>query len=133
MTKIPVISLRWPCSACCCTISSLYCTFPQCLGCTCSGTALFLQGRCSACKPLDCKDQNKRCCAVVESQEYCVIPTRCIDNQVQCCCVDSRSALPCTNTTPCLVNTMGLTLCADFGCKVACCASIGTLIPRLKQ
>ncbi|CAD7940463.1 unnamed protein product [Amoebophrya sp. A25] len=122
-----------PIGACCCVIDSLYCTFPACLGCTCDGTLLFLQGRAAFCKPLDCKDEDKRCCAIAELQEYCVIPTRFGEGKCQICCLDRRYAIPCTDNVPCLVNSCGLNCMADFGCKIACCKTIGDLVPRLKK
>lgn len=117
-----------------CSISSLFCSFPSCLGCQGKGKVLFLMGTfsCLKCLRNPGADEDKRCCALVEQQSYLVVPQTCCECQYQFCCTDNRCAFPCTKTVPCIVNACGLNLCADWKCNTGCCKSIGDLIPRLK-
>merc|ERR1712194_262050 len=111
---------------------SFYCSFPACIGCTFDGTLCCYQARVTCMKPLDCKDEDKRCCAVAEGQEYLVVPSKIGESKSQCCCIDQRLAIPCTDSVPCMFTVLGMTCCADFGPKFGCCQNVGTLIPRLK-
>ncbi|CAD7968633.1 unnamed protein product [Amoebophrya sp. A120] len=122
-----------PCNGSICAITSLYCAFPACIGCQADGTLLFIQQRQACCKPLDCKDENKRFCAVVEQQRYWKIPQEILECKNQCFCLDSRCAIPCNDEVPCLLNSCGLNCMADFKPACGCCKKIGDLIPRLKK
>mmetsp|Transcript_10928 Transcript_10928/g.26806 ORF Transcript_10928/g.26806 Transcript_10928/m.26806 type:complete len:177 (+) Transcript_10928:78-608(+) len=117
-----------PCSACCCYIESLFCKFPACIGCQGKSECLFLQGTCACCKILDCSDAEKRCCAFV-CNEYLIMPRTCIQQQVQCFCVDRRIALPPTKDVPCIVNAF----CFTCYPKTGCCLKVGDIYPELKK
>lgn len=132
VTDVPVEELR-PCYGYCCGFASLFCGCPSCFGCTCSGVCLICLGRCSCCKCLDCADEDSRCCAICEAQTFCVLPSRCCENQCQICCVDARNSFPCSIKVPCLVNFLGFTCCSDFKCTPKCCAKVGELIPRIAE
>eukprot|EP00392_Amoebophrya_sp_AT5.2_P008638 g8666.t1 len=132
-----------PCQAMCCAIQSCYCKFPECLGCVSDGTVLFCQGRCVSLKPLDCKDDDKRCCAVCEMNAFWKIPTEFGESKCQCCCIDQRMAIPCNDDVPCMFTPLPCCVCglncdlhhrADFGMSGPhCCKKVGDIIPRLKK
>jgi hypothetical protein len=132
-STVPVEELR-PLDAGCCYITSLYCSFPGCIGCTGNNTVLCCMRKysCLKCLPNPGQDEDKRCCAVVEQQSYLKIPNSLCEGQSQCCCLDTRCALPCTPTVPCLVTECGLTCFADWKMNCGCCKTVGELIPRLK-
>lgn len=132
-TDVPVEELR-PFAAGCCYITSCFFGFPSCLGCSFSGTILFCNGKGVCCKLLDCKDDDKRCCAFCVGSCYFVLPRTCIECTEQLCCLETRCAFPCTQKVPCLVTVFFITCCADFGCKFAPpCTRLGDIIPRLDE
>jgi len=132
-TAVKVEDLQ-PCYGACCLIQSLYCKCPECIGCASDGTVLFCQGRCVSCKMLDCKDEDKRCCALCEMNAFWKIPTEIGESKQQCCCVDQRCAIPCNDEVPCLCTLMPCcVVAADMKPGVHCCKNVGDIIPRLKQ
>ncbi|CAD7940465.1 unnamed protein product [Amoebophrya sp. A25] len=131
-SSVDVADLK-PCYADGCSICSLYLVFPACIGVSGSSEMCCSQMTCACCKVLDCSDAEKRCCTFCNYNNYLIMPRTCVQNQVQVGCVDQRAAFPCTKDVPCLCNYMCINCCADFGCKFACCATVGDLIPRLKE
>lgn len=132
-TDVPVEELR-PCCANCCTIHSFFLGFPSCIGFSGTCKILCCNQKYVCCKFLDCKDDDKRCMAVQVGATYLVLPQTCIECTRQDCCVESRCAFPCTKNVPCLVSFLGITCCADFGCKFAPpCTRLGDIIPRLDE
>lgn len=45
---------------------------------------------------LDCKDDDKRCCAVQVGACYLIMPRTCVECRRQDCCLETRCAFPCT-------------------------------------
>jgi hypothetical protein len=129
---VPVEELV-PCCGECCSIASLFCSFPGCIGCTGQCGLLFCMCKYTCCKLLDCKDADKRCCTLDSCNMYLTYPNKCYECTGQYFCMDMRAAFPCTAKVPCIVNMLGLTCCAGWKCKVACCKKVGDLIPELKE
>lgn len=118
--------------ACCCGIQSLYCNCPENLGCKGKCEVCCYSCEETACKGLDPgTNAQKICCVCWKGSCVLIQPRTCISMQEQICCCDCRAALPCTDEVPCIVNILGINLCADFGCKCACCQTVGQLVPRL--
>lgn len=119
-------------SALCCSVTSLYCNFPEALGCKGSCEWLCCQCEETAFKCLDpSTNAQKICCVCWKGGCFCIQPKTCISCQEQVCCCDSRCAFPCTDEVPCIVNICGINCFADWGCKCGCCQTVAQLIPRL--
>jgi hypothetical protein len=130
---VPVEELRVCCGGCC-SMTSLFCGFPSCIGCTCQGTVLVLMGKAACLKCLDCKDEHKKCCTLCVCDEYLVCPNKCCEMQSQTCCLDSRCAFPCSNKVPCIFTLLPFcAMGADWKMKTGCCKKTGELIPRLME
>lgn len=128
-TETPLEELR-PCAATICCIDSLYCQFPQCIGCSEVGMGCCCMYECVCCKMLDCSDEDSKCCALVANKTYLKIPQNCCYFQRQLCCVDERGEFPCGQKVPCMVNALFLTCCADYQCKMMFCKQIKEIVPR---
>mmetsp|Transcript_150783 Transcript_150783/g.420301 ORF Transcript_150783/g.420301 Transcript_150783/m.420301 type:complete len:153 (-) Transcript_150783:86-544(-) len=126
------------CGGCCCSFSSLYLKFPDCIGCKTEGICCCFQIEQAACKPL-CTDagagnEEGKLCVCFEGGTYCVMPSTCIQEQQQFFCIDSRCAFPCHDKVPCVCTLCPfLVLFADWGFKPSCCQTLGVIIPRLKD
>lgn len=128
-TKVETLK---PCNACCCSITAIYCDFPECIGCSgeCQTCCVGQKGVC--CKMIDSKDDPVRCCMCQKAECWCQWPKTCCYCQEQFCFLDSRVAFPCTDNVPCLVTLCCLTCCADWKMNFGCMKSVGDIIPRLK-
>ncbi|CAD7940461.1 unnamed protein product [Amoebophrya sp. A25] len=122
-----------PCYGDGCSICSIYCTFPACIGCSGADETCCSQCTYACCKVLDCSDAEKRCCTFVNCNHYLIVPRTCRQQTCQCCCVDGRQAFPCTKEVPCLINCLCCTCFANWGTSCQCCKTIGDLIPSLKE
>mmetsp|Transcript_66550 Transcript_66550/g.214473 ORF Transcript_66550/g.214473 Transcript_66550/m.214473 type:complete len:153 (+) Transcript_66550:83-541(+) len=92
-------------SACCCTINSLFCKTPDCIGGKAEGICICIQQESSFCKLMDPNmdgNEDKKCMVCFEGGSYCVKPTTCIQQQTQCFCLDSRASFPCSDKVPCV-------------------------------
>lgn len=132
VTDVPVEELR-PVFATCCSICSLFCGFPSCIGCTGSTACFCLLCKYTYCKLLDCKDEDKRCCACDNCNCYLTYPNKIYECTGQYCFLDVRAAFPCTSKVPCLVTLCGVTCCAQYKCKPGVCKKIGESIPELME
>ncbi|CAD7968635.1 unnamed protein product [Amoebophrya sp. A120] len=118
-----------PCFGCLFCIESLYCTFPACIGCSGNSEVLFCQQTVACCKPLDCKDAEKRCCACDNCNMYLMQPRTLVQCNQQCFCIDVRAALPCTKDVPMIVNMMGINCFPTTGC----CKKLGAITGNDKK
>jgi hypothetical protein len=111
------------CMGCCC-INSMYCTFPDCLGCYNNSTYCCFEQRAKCCKPHS--DAGKICICVANDCN-CIYPTTCCKSISQTCCVDSRCAFPCDDDVPCGLAYFGLVCCYGWAPTCRCCAKLGQL------
>lgn len=126
VTAVHHISLVF--SAFCCTVSSCFCQFPQCLGSSAKSECLCCAEDIICCKP-QCCDSNRQdqdaCCVLQKGACWLQMPTTCCKGIFQNCCLDTRTAFPCDNDVPCLWTALPFcTCCVNFGCKCMCCATI---------
>mmetsp|Transcript_79584 Transcript_79584/g.184733 ORF Transcript_79584/g.184733 Transcript_79584/m.184733 type:complete len:150 (+) Transcript_79584:86-535(+) len=121
------------CGACCCSISSLFCKFPDCLGCKVEGICCCCQVEQGCCKCINPGAANEQKCVVcLEGGTYCVAPTTCCQEQAQVCFLDVRGAFPCTEKVPCLCTCLPFcVIWADGKCTMQCCKKGSDLIPSL--
>jgi hypothetical protein len=133
---LPSADQLFMCCACCCSKTSLYYKFPDCIGCTSLNECLCCKEatKCNLqCDHLSCctsspecfcfdfkKDMQKDgCCAcrsydicyiccLSQTEQSCKIPQTCCKggNQVLCC--DERCALPCDKEVPFQIGCLGL-------------------------
>eukprot|EP00929_Paragymnodinium_shiwhaense_P003715 TRINITY_DN10432_c0_g1_i1.p1 TRINITY_DN10432_c0_g1~~TRINITY_DN10432_c0_g1_i1.p1 ORF type:complete len:169 (+),score=41.99 TRINITY_DN10432_c0_g1_i1:74-580(+) len=117
----------------CCAIYSLYCNFPEALGCKGNCEVCCFQCEETMCKCLDPSTNRQKVCVVCcDGRSNCIMPKTCLSIQEQICCFDCRCALPCTEEVPCLLNLCGINCCADKECRCSfCCQTVGELVPRL--
>jgi len=133
VTDVPVEELR-PFFGLCCNICGLFCGFPSCIGMSGSTTCLCEQNKFVCCKLLDCKDEDSRCCACLQCNQYLTAPNKCYECTGQYCCLELRGAFPCTNKVPCVFGLCGVMCCADYkwiGCQFM--PRLGDVIPRLDE
>jgi hypothetical protein len=105
--KTPAEDL-YPCFAGCCFISSCFWKFPDVFGCYTQQSILFLKSQTACYKPLVRKGdifendimQNQTCRWALHDLEHCM---KC-QGMFQCCCIDKRCAVPCTDDVPCTIN-----------------------------
>jgi len=87
--------------ACCCNITGVTCKYPECWGFGVDGICLCIKSNCVVCKLMDeRKNDEGKMFTCTEGGLFCVKPTTCCQFQEQCCCLDTRCALPCTNDVP---------------------------------
>ncbi len=127
--KTDVADLR-PCTACCCVISSLYCSFPDCVGCSGEYMCCCLSTTFKICKP---SKSSSDCCIINENNCLCIYPTTLCMGQSQCFFVDSRCALPCNDEVPCVVAMFCFTLCYRGNWSGKCCTTLGAIDPNLSH
>jgi hypothetical protein len=117
-----------PVQACCCSINSCYCVWPDCFGCTSEGIFLCIEEETKCCKCVDAgSNEDKKCCILQEAGVYCVQPTTCCQSTSQCFCTDSRCAFPCTEKVPCMFTL--LPFCVVYP-GFGCCKTIAELMPE---
>lgn len=109
---------------CCCGVSSLYCNCPDCLGCYTTSVCCCQENQSKCCKPHDNPD---KICICNSTDCNCIYVTTCCKQTSQCCCCDNRTAFPCDDDVPCGLAALGLVCCFNWGCKCACCSTIGDL------
>lgn len=131
VTDTKVESLK-PCCAECCSITAVYCEWPECIGCSEEGQCCCCGMKGVCCKCIDSKDDSVRCCMIQKQDCWIQWPKTCCYGQSQVCCLDTRCAFPCTDNVPCIFNICCLTLCADWKMNIGCMKSVGDLVPRLK-
>merc|ERR1712039_283327 len=121
-------------SACCCSICSLYCQFPECIGGKSEATCVCCQCEESCCKPVKEENDDNICCVLCDGGSYIVVPSTCIQVTEQCCCIDSRCALPCTDKVPCILTCLpGCVVGLDWKPKFACCPLIDDIKPECQE
>jgi hypothetical protein len=118
-------------SANCCTIDSLYCVFPECLGCYSKQTNCCIEQELIAYKAMCCtpeKEKKSLMCIVAKQSCNIIRPTTCVKQVNQCCCCDSRVAFPCDEEVPCIYMPMPFCTCCVCGsCVVGCCQNLETI------
>mmetsp|Transcript_31066 Transcript_31066/g.53255 ORF Transcript_31066/g.53255 Transcript_31066/m.53255 type:complete len:310 (-) Transcript_31066:242-1171(-) len=121
------------CTGCICCMSGYNCNFPSCLGsynksvhCCCESESIFT-------KPICCDPGYKNpdtCCINYKGHQACVMPYTCCKTISQCCCTDTRYALPCDEEVPAILALCACTMCVDWKCNVSCCKDLNTLMGR---
>uniref|UniRef100_A0A7S0BA48 Uncharacterized protein n=1 Tax=Pyrodinium bahamense TaxID=73915 RepID=A0A7S0BA48_9DINO len=128
LTEVKVEDLL-VCGACCCTINSLYCKMPECIGFKNSGVICCMRVQLAGCKPIREENEDKKCCVWNEGGVYCIIPYTCCLDQQQLFCLDSRCAFPCNEKVPCICTLLPFfVLAADWKLKPKCCAKVSDLM-----
>merc|ERR1712039_248697 len=116
-----------PCYGTMCGITSLYCKFPDCIGCVGREICCCYLEESVGCKMVDYKqDAEKKCCILQEGGAFCVKPKTCCMAEGQVFCIDQRSAFPMHPKVPTVCTI--LPFCAVYP-SVKCGAKIGTLFP----
>ena len=109
----------------CCTITSLYLVFPECIGCTQEFECICFEAKGVGCKPV--KNNPKLLCILQEGSCNLVPPTTCCKGTTQVFCCDNRCAFPCDADVPCIFNVYGFTCCYKNNCTPKCCVTIKEL------
>ena len=76
------------------SLHSLYCTFPDCIGCYNNNTCCCIEQEGQCCKPTTQENADEACCTICEQSCKCVKPSTCCMTVDQCFCCDSRWACP---------------------------------------
>jgi hypothetical protein len=112
------ISELIPFSACCCSVSSCFCKFPDCIGVETSGTLVCFNVDAVCCR---CVSDDPQVCCVIQRCDWLLVNIRtCLECRSQVCCCDSRCALPCDDNVPCLFGMFFLICCQGFHCAPHC-------------
>jgi hypothetical protein len=74
--------------------------------------------------------RKEKLCILFEKQScFIAWPKTCMKTINQCLFLDSRCAFPCDKEVPIICMLLPFcSICANFGMKCACCASINTLV-----
>merc|ERR1712008_178134 len=123
------------CEACCCSLTSCFCKFPDCIGCKTEGICCCLQVEMAGLKCMDRSEtQDAKCCTCFEGGAYFVIPSTCCQEQQQCCCLDIRVALPCTDKVPCMCTCCPFcVVAANYKFHLACCKKVGDIMEKVNE
>lgn len=113
-----------PFCATCCSITSVFCKLPDCIGCRMDTVMLCFNWHFRCCNTTKVPNE---VCLCNESRCTCIVPTVCCSGQSQCCCLDSRCALPCNKEVPCMVGLCFIMCCYNCQCKVHFCQTIGRI------
>lgn len=118
------------CNGCCCYMDGISCTTPECCGCLCDGVYCCYKINCHCCKMLDStQNEDGKCCNLLSGGSFCVKPRSCCESHQQYCCYDSRCALPCTKTAPCIFTICPFfTLFANFKLKPQILGTVADLL-----
>jgi hypothetical protein len=120
-----------PCSACLCSISSLYLRFPGCISCYEKTTCCCFETESVCCRIMTCSSNRKKetlCMVFEKSNFYIVWPTTFIKSISQCMLFDSRCAIPCDSEVPCICMMLPFcTCCVNCKPRCECCATVGAL------
>jgi len=113
------------CSACCCMLTGLSFKYPDCFGCGVNQICVCIKQDYRCCSLMDeRKNEEGRMFVCSEGGCFLVQPTTCIAAKTQCCCIDERCAIPCTQDVPCMCTLLpGCALYPKFGC----CAKVKDL------
>ena len=104
---------------CCCCISGLYCTYPECIGCYTMQSCLCLEINMKCCKPYT--HTEGKICICNSSNCDVVVPKTCCKIVGQSFCLDFRGAFPCDKDVPCVVAYLGVLCCANYACDFRFC------------
>jgi len=117
--------------ACCCTLESCLCSWPECCGCYNKGAILCIENEFYSCKAMCCVDQEIRkdkLCIFRKGNYSLVYPYTCCANECQFFFVDHRDAFPCDDEVPCVWTILpGLVVCANYKCQFLCCPTINAI------
>ena len=116
-------SIVW--AACCCFITGLYCTYPECIGCYVLNSCLCISADVKCCKPYT-HTEGKICICNSQNCDI-IVPTNCCKVVGQVFCSDMRGALPCDKDVPCAVAYCGILCCANWACDVRICPTTNDL------
>ena len=107
-----------------CFLTSFYMLWPQCFG---------LYGNMT----IGCFEIEYKTCKIsARPTDWCILcnlgclvvaPKTCLKSVSQCCCIDTRCAIPCHAEMPCLLNCFGINCIYQYGCSCHCCKSVGYL------
>jgi len=128
-----------PVEAFCCCIRSLYCNFPECLGCQgeheclcveCSYKRCTAGGHESALVAADTTDDDLicTCCA---SGCYLVRITTCCKCVNQYFCIEDRCSFPCDDDVPCMLAYFCIVCYYKGLYQFFCCRTFGQIDPEL--
>lgn len=117
-----------PIFAFCCSFSSLYTEYPDCVGCSGQSVVCCIEADFLQCKlPKEGADP-RLCCTCSKQNVICVNPVTCLKGQSQTFCIDSRCALPLDDDVPCLFTLIPFCVVMSFGeCNVACFSKVKDL------
>jgi hypothetical protein len=108
--------------ACCCTITSLYFKFPDCIGCESKGNCLCIHHDAMCCKTA--KD-GKNWCICQEAKCYLGPSSTLIKSVAQTGCCMNSCAFPCDSDVPCAVGACFCILCVNFAWSPGFCKTVG--------
>lgn len=108
----------------CCYMDSLYLKTPDCFGCFCNCTCLFIESTSSCCKPHPNPDKMYICHKTDCNMIY---PSTCCKCAEQCFCLDCRCAFPTDHDVPCGFGVCGLICCFNFQLVLGCCKTARSL------
>ena len=129
-----------PCDALFCCIRSLYCAFPECIGCQGEHQCLCIECSHQRCKPMvgqkiavisaDATDDDIicTCCA---SGCYLVRVTTCCKRVEQVFCLEERCSIPCDDEFPCMLACCCIVFYYKGICQFSCCQTIGQIDPEM--
>ena len=112
----------------CCSISSLYLEWPQCIGCSGKGVCICYEGDGMMCKIPGDDEEEKTICIFSRTNVRCVKPSTCCKSTSQSWCIDSRCALPADEEVPCIFTFLPGCICMAFSvANFGCCQAIKDL------
>merc|ERR1719440_1024482 len=75
-------------------------------------------------------NEEKRVCLCQEGACYCVMPKTCVAAKQQCCCLDTRCAMPPTADIPLMCTCLP---CCTVYPKMGCLKKISEIVPEVAQ
>jgi hypothetical protein len=91
----------------CCCITSAFTVYPDIIGCYGQNSCLCIDVEYKFCK---ISKEEKFFCTFQETSCKGIIPTTCLQADLQIFCIDFRCALPWDDDVPCMINCCGVTL-----------------------
>jgi len=128
-TEIPANNNNIICQALFCSITSIFCTFPESFSgyektiCLCIES----ENLCSLAQCFDSTKQRKNSiCILQRGQCFLVSPKTCCKGISQLFCFENRRALPCDADVPCAFTPIPFcTCCVKWRCFPSCCPTLG--------
>lgn len=120
-----------------CCLESCFCDCPACCSCVRQETFLccHIEYLCyrGTCNKLG-QEKDGLCCVVQKQSIYLEDLKTCWKGHAQCCCADSRCAVPCDADVPCVLYGLPCcSLCIEYKCDMRCCPSVGNILDTTRQ